>query len=210
MITTFLEELYGELILPIPTDALTKLIERDAADLDLYADLSAEGADVEGVTDFYLDEKPRVRVARELSEQAWRENRLRTTLTHEYGHVRFHGELWALEHSSLELFPELAPKASPRCKRGGIINAPVTDWMEWQAGYVCGALLIPITPLKRLVAEYLERHSLYAPLKKGSPPAIALRDQVSVMFGVSREVATVRLLKLGYFTDGESGLALFR
>jgi hypothetical protein len=48
IITTFLEELYGELILPIPTDALTKLIERDAADLDLYADLSADGPDVEG------------------------------------------------------------------------------------------------------------------------------------------------------------------
>jgi hypothetical protein len=80
--TTFLEELYGELVLPIPTDALTKLIERYAADLDLYADLSAEGRDVEGVTDFYLDEKPRVRIARGLSEQEWRENRLRTTLTH--------------------------------------------------------------------------------------------------------------------------------
>jgi hypothetical protein len=179
--TTFLEELYGEVILPIPTDAVTKLIERDAADLDLYADLSAEGEDVEGVTDFYLDQKPRVRVARDLSEQGWRENRLRTTLTHEYGHVRFHGELWALEHSSLELFPELAPKVSPRCKRGGVLNAPVTDWMEWQAGYVCGALLMPITPLKRLVAEHLERHSLSAPLKRGSAPAIGLRDQVRVM-----------------------------
>jgi hypothetical protein len=210
MITAFLQELRGELILPIPTDALTKLTERDAADLDLYADLSAEEPDVEGLTDFYLDQKPKVRIARELSEQAWRERRLRTTLTHEYGHVRFHGELWAIAHSSLELFPELALKASPRCKRGGIIQAPAADWMERQAGYVCGALLMPITPLNRLVAAYLERHRLYTPLKKGSPPAIALRDQVSVMFGVSREAATVRLLKLGYLTDGEGGLALFR
>jgi hypothetical protein len=210
IITTFLEELYGELILPIPTDALTKLIERNAADLDLYADLSADGQDVEGLTDFYLDQKPNVRIARELCAQAWREHRLRTTLTHEYGHVRFHGQLWALEHSSLELFPELALKVSPRCKRGGIINAPVTDWIEWQAGYVCGALLMPITPLKRLVAEYVERHTIYTPLKKSSPLAIALRDKVSVMFGVSREAATVRLPKLGYFTDDESDLPLFR
>jgi hypothetical protein len=52
IITTFMQELHGRLILPLPTNDLTKLIERDAADLDLYADLTDEGDDVEGVTYF--------------------------------------------------------------------------------------------------------------------------------------------------------------
>lgn len=210
IITGFMQELYDELLLPIPTDALTKLIERDAADLDLYADLSAEGPEVEGMTDFYFHEKPKVRIAKELSEQIWREHRLRTTLTHEYGHTRFHGPLWAMEHSSLDLFPELAAKASPRCTRGSIINGPATDWMEWQAGYVCGALLMPIAPLKRLISDYFSQHNLYGPLKKSSPPSIALRDRVSEIFDVSREAASVRLLKLGYLTDGDIAPSLFR
>jgi len=37
---------------PLATDTLTVLIEERAADLDLYADLTAEGEDVEAVTDF--------------------------------------------------------------------------------------------------------------------------------------------------------------
>jgi hypothetical protein len=167
-LTEFMREFYGELILPIPTDALTKLIERDTTDLDLYADLSREGADVEGMTNFYLHQKPKVRIAKKLSEEEWREHRLRTTLTHEYGHVKFHSHLWELEHSSLELFPESATKASARCKRSAIINGPATDWMEWQAGYVCGALLMPITPLKRLAAGFFEKHDCYSALQKGT------------------------------------------
>jgi hypothetical protein len=93
IITKFMQERCGGLILPIPTDILTKLIERDAEDLDLYADLSAEGSDVQGVTDFYPGQKPRVRIAEELSQDR-HEHRLRTTLTHEYGHVWFHKALW--------------------------------------------------------------------------------------------------------------------
>jgi len=77
IIRTFMSERYGHLALPIPTDALTKLVERDAADLDLYADLSAEGSDVEGVTYFVPGHKPRVAIAAQLSEQEWRAHRLR-------------------------------------------------------------------------------------------------------------------------------------
>jgi|ERR1700693_1169390 len=53
IITQFMKESCGSFVLPIPTEALTKLIERDAADLDLYADLTSEGADVQGLTNFY-------------------------------------------------------------------------------------------------------------------------------------------------------------
>ncbi len=52
---------------------------------------------MEGVTDFCPGEKPTVRIAHQLSEEPRRENRLRTTLTHEYGHVKFHAFLWAVQ-----------------------------------------------------------------------------------------------------------------
>jgi len=141
IITDFLRAAYGKVAFPVQTDALTKLIERDAADLDLYADLSAEGRETEGVTHFYADRKPKVEIARELSEQPWREHRLRTTLTHEYGHVKFHAHLWQADPTAIELFEDVPRTASPRCERSNIINAAATDWMEWQAGYVCGCLL---------------------------------------------------------------------
>jgi len=77
------DELVGARAEPkLSTDALMVLIERHAADLDLYADLSAEGADVEAVTDFVPGERPRVRISARLSESPRREHRLRTTLAH--------------------------------------------------------------------------------------------------------------------------------
>jgi hypothetical protein len=67
IITDFMREVCGDFTLPIPTDILTKLIERDAEYLDLYSDLSKEeGMNVEGVTDFRSGAKPVVRVASRL------------------------------------------------------------------------------------------------------------------------------------------------
>ncbi len=50
VITGFLKGLYGEARYPVDTEDLKKLIERDAEDLDVYADLSIYGPDVEGKT----------------------------------------------------------------------------------------------------------------------------------------------------------------
>jgi len=208
-ISGFMKERYSRLILPIPTDALTKLIEREADDLDLYADLSEEGTDVLGVTDFYSGQKPKVRIARELSEQDRYENRLRTTLTHEYGHVKFHKCLWDQQFPSTTLFPEVEHNLSPRCKREKILRASASDWMEWQAGYVCGAILIPISSLRSLISDYFERHGLYGPLQATSSHAESLRNQVANSFGVSQEAAKVRLLQLRYLTNNIIGPSLF-
>ncbi len=92
---SFLEEQYGQVLVPIPTNALVVLIEQYAEDVDLFADLSGEGVNVHGVTEFFISGKPQVRIARELSKQFWRARRLRTTLAHEYGHLRLHAQLWA-------------------------------------------------------------------------------------------------------------------
>lgn len=210
VITEFMEDRYGGLIIPIPTDALTKLIERDAADLDLYADLSAEGAGVDGVTDFFPGEKPRVRIASALAEQEWREHRLRTTLTHEYGHVRFHGHLWEERLSSPHMSVELAKEDIPKCKRETILGGSTSDWMEWQAGYVCGALLMPASLLRDLVIGYFERHGIYGGhVRAGSYFAKELERGVSKRFHVSREAAGVRLRKLGYVIDHAVAPSLF-
>ena len=208
IITNFMQERCGRLIIPISTDALTKLIERDAEDLDLYADLSAEGFDVQGVTNFYPGQKPRVRIAEGLSQDRY-EHRLRTTLTHEYGHVRFHKSLWDQNVLSLSLFPNLACDTSCKCKRESILGTPMNDWMEWQAGYICGALLMPRMMLKNLVTEFVERQQVYCPLNVASADAAMLTNIVATRFDVSRDAARMRLLKLKYLTNAPVGSRLF-
>jgi hypothetical protein len=208
--TEFMEDRYGMLVFPIPTDALTKLIERDADDLDLYADLSGEGPDVEGVTDFFPGDKPRVRIASALAEQKGREHRLRTTLTHEYGHVRFHGHLWEEKLSSPHISVGLAKEDIPKCKRDTMLGSSTTDWMEWQAGYACGALLMPASILRGLVLRYFEQRSIYAGhVRAGSHIAPELERGISKKFYVSREAARVRLRKLGYVVDHVVAPSLF-
>lgn len=199
ILTAFMRQRYGDLVFPIPTDALTKLIEQDAATLDLYADLSREGPDVQGITDFYPGHPPTVRIAKELSAHPWREHRLRTTLTHEYGHVKFHNQLWAVDSPAAPQSPAVARTASRRCKSTDIQRAPTRDWMEWQAGYVCGALLMPHSHLQRLVADYGHQHGLAGPLQVDSPHTSALKHLMVERFQVSLEAAYIRLLKLGYF-----------
>jgi hypothetical protein len=49
LIVTFLSRLYGQVTVPVPSGALIRLVERDAADLDLYAQLPEAAL---GVTHF--------------------------------------------------------------------------------------------------------------------------------------------------------------
>ena len=42
-----------------------------------------------------------------------------------------------------EVIADDAEPVANKCKRDNIVGASETDWMEWQAGYVCGAILIP-------------------------------------------------------------------
>ena len=118
LLTEFFKPLYGEIPVPIETDDFTRLIERDVSDFDPGANLSAYGADVEGVTEFRPGQKPLVRIAGELAYDERRENRYRTTLTHEYGHVHLHTYLFDIEPRAADL---LSPAAKGErvqvCKR---------------------------------------------------------------------------------------------
>lgn len=119
LIEGFLQERYRRVEYPISTEDLTLLIERDIDDYDSAADLSDLGEDVEGVTDFFLKKKPRVRIAAHLWDHPSRENRLRTTLTHEFGHVRLHNYLYQME-GSLRLYESITAGLPQRCKRDDV------------------------------------------------------------------------------------------
>jgi len=242
IVTGFLEAKYGRLSFPLSTDDLTVLVERDTSDLDLFADLSCEGDDVEGLTDYFPRKKPAVRIARQLTLDNSRDRRLRTTLAHEYGHVRFHAFLW---EDTLPKTPEksLAEKLSgqrqryerikaglktgslsgsrpvsfsasprppwqrdnlgPRCRRNCIFDAPVFDWMEWQASYVCGAVLMPISPLRDLVKTSVKKwdDSIWLPVNPVH--ADELTRQVADVFAVSPDAARVRLSRLGILQSSQ-------
>lgn len=196
---------------PITTDDLSVLIEHAVDDLDLFADLSSEGADVEGVTDFFPNARPRVRIARTLSTDPRMRNRLRTTLTHELGHVLFHQQMFAGPTTGFLFELEQTPPHSNRCKRDRIVDAPETDWMEWQAGFACGALLMPKTILQNVVGHFKEEHGIPAGrLCAGAQGAVALIATVADAFEVSREAARVRLLQRQILVESTHPDSLFK
>jgi hypothetical protein len=84
---------------------------------DPGANLSEYGGDVEGVTEFRPNRKPGVRIVRKLAYDERRENRYRTTLTHEYGHEHFHGYLFELELRSGDLLQPKERNAVQVCNR---------------------------------------------------------------------------------------------
>jgi IrrE N-terminal-like domain len=194
----------------IDTDSLARLIERDTSDFDPGADLSHYGPDVEGVTEFLPNRKPKVRIVADLAYDEVRQNRYRTTLTHEYGHVHFHAHLFATEPRGTDLFSSAPGKGGVQvCKRDGILGARKTDWMEWQAGYVCGALLMPITRLRRVVSGYQETRGLFGPVMAGSEHGVGLINTVRTEFQVSADAARVRLAQLSHLQAQDRGRSLF-
>jgi hypothetical protein len=208
LVTEFLKAHRGKIAFPISTDDLTVLIERDTEDLDAYADLSAYGPDVEGVTEFVPRRKPRVRIAQHLSSGENRENRYRTTLTHEYGHVHLHGYLFALG-ASAGLFGAPGKADVIACKRDTMITAKQTDWMEWQAGYACGALLMPASHVKAAVDDYRKDADIYGPVPAATEHGGAMIEQLVENFQVSRDAARVRLSVLGVLGAAPAAGSLF-
>ena len=173
---------------PLTTDDLTVLLEAHASDLDLFADLSADGDAVEGLTEFLAQGKPRVRISAGLSASPRSAHRLRTTLAHELGHVRFHAFLW--KGSGLR---------GVRCLRESIARPRSSDWLEWQASYASGAILMPVTALRRAAQALL--HDRPTPYYSRFEPARRLVRHVARTFDVSETAARVRLTSAGLLTD---------
>lgn len=234
IVSAFLLSKYGSIRFPVSTDDLTILVERDTSDLDLYADLSGGSDDIEGATDFFPDRKPEVKIAKELSLESSKYFRLRTTLAHEYGHVRFHNFLWdsvPLQKPASDIVRKLSSqrqaiarlrqKLNPgqarervdsrqggvlglvslrktfNCTQGFIIQAPVSDWMEWQASYAGGAILMPLSVIHSKVRESVPARDRNKPIPIDSSHARELMNRIADVFNVSVEAAQVRLQKLG-------------
>ncbi|SRR6266700_2155307 len=195
IILLFLKKKYGRIEFPVKTDDLTVLIEQKA-DLDSCADLSHEDGEVQGVTEFVRGKRPLVKIANSLSMAQHLENRLRTTLTHEYGHVHFHQFMFEVETKPLSLFSSEEHRHSNKCKRDSILNAAEADWMEWQAGYVCGAILMPVGALLETVKGFREENDLaLTNLSLTSSEGQRLISVVATTFQTSQDAARVRLLK---------------
>jgi uncharacterized protein DUF955 len=201
LITTFLRARHGAVAFPIVTDDLTVLIEGLGASLDLYADLSAYERTVQGFTEFAPGRRPLVRISRQLSENPRYENRLRTTLAHECGHVWLHRALWEAQWRLGHLFGGRGRMAYV-CAQATMLHAHTVDWAEWQAGYVSGALLMPVSYVNEVIRRFLEREQvLRGPFRIASPSGRLLVREVAAAFAVSQEAARVRLLQRGVLTE---------
>jgi hypothetical protein len=187
---SFLLSRYGQYSIPVPTEALVELLERETTKVNLYCDLSAEGEEVHGVTEFYPGQKPNVSIARELSYQHWREHRKRSTLPHEYGHVHWH--TWLFDRYCNR-------RERHKCLRAQIVLASgEIDWMEWQAGYISGAMLMPRSRMQLHVAAFRAERGVEGRLDEESIEGQLLIQRTSELFKVSPEAARVRLRQLGY------------
>ena len=205
-ITSYMMDHSGGLTLPIPTDRLITLIERDAAELDCYADLSAEGPDVQGLTLFQPSEKPLVSIDSSLS-QPYCEHRLRTTLAHEWCHMALHDGPFQEKAAARSLFED--GRTDPvRCKRDNIIGARQTDWMEWQAGYVCGALLMPKSYVLASASRFCERYRCHGKIMAGTGWVGQLAGHIAGDFKVSQDAARVRIIQIGLVRDNPADLTL--
>lgn len=208
LVVDFLRSRHASIKYPITTDDLTVLIEGLTGDLDLYADLSQEEGEVEGVTDFIPGQRPKVRISRKLAEDTRLANRFRTTLTHELGHVHFHSSLFDAERSG-DLFSAQAAPQSNKCRRATILQAGRTDWIEWQAGYACGAFLMPASALTATIHDFLHSHRLsVARFGVDSAAGQALVQAVCSVYEVSRDAARVRLQQRGNLVASEMGAGL--
>lgn len=210
IVSSFLVKRHQKIQYPISNDDLTVLLEGVTEDLDLYADLSAEGKEVEGVTDFFLTGRPKVRIEKRLTGDPRLINRFRTTLTHELGHVVFHQFLFQGRENSNVLFTDNSKSVSNKCKRDTIAHAAYSDWMEWQAGYACGAFLMPAPALSELIRCFVEEKELsIARFGVSSGEGQRLIATVVETFAVSQDAARVRLLQRGSLVEGETAPTLF-
>ena len=210
LVSNFLQQRHGEVRFPFSTDDLTVLVEQHSSSLDQYADLSGEGDDVEGMTCFLPDEPPQVLISAQLTEQANRQNRLRTTLAHELGHAFYHravfDHLFAAPPHMFE-----AARAEPRtvCKRDSMMGTSEFDWLEWQAGYFSGAILMPAQQVRRSVGDLLRGHGIHGAAVVGTQAAQEAERHVMARFQVSAEAARVRLRKLSLLADSPGPPTLF-
>ena len=87
----------------------------------------------------------------------------------------------------------------------GVILSPYNDWMEWQAGYAGGGLLMPISPLRDIVESSLSEWGVAKFVRSSSEHYSELVERIANTFSVSKDAAGVRITKLGYVAPASPG-----
>lgn len=88
-----------------------------------------------------------------------------------------------------------------------MLRAPARDWLEWQAGYASGAILMPATAFDVLANAVLCELGKSAPVFFRGPASRELTRRVQRAFDVSADAAAVRLLQRGFLTRQAPSLA---
>ncbi len=191
-------------LFPVTSDDLTTLLENYVSDLSLYDDLSSFGAGVEGITLFIPAKKPLVQVHPKLSESS-SQNRFRSTLAHELGHVVLHDPMFQAK-AVAGLFGQ-GQRGSQVSFRDGEITDSTSDLYEWQAWYFCRSLLMPRTMVNQLISEL--RGDWLSDIWIRSDLGQSIVQSVSVHFGVSEAMASIQLTKSGALCNEEPVPTLF-
>jgi hypothetical protein len=92
----------------------------------------------------------------------------------------------------------------PGRDRDGLIDAPKPDWIEWQAGWVSGGILMPATELRAWAAELAARVNAKLPFGDISREGGKLIYLVAKRCDVSQLAAKIRLIKLGLHVENSS------
>jgi Zn-dependent peptidase ImmA (M78 family) len=70
-------------------------------------------------------------------------------------------------------------------------------------------MLMPGSHMKKLFGDYCKANDLLCPLTDGSKEALVLLARIEAGFNVSQEAARIRLLKLGYLSQGTTHARLY-
>lgn len=159
---------------------------------------------MEGVTLFVPGSKPKVRICPSLSE-ASNQNRYRSTLAHEFGHVVLHDPMFQAKNGQ-GLFPSDQP-AFQVSFRDGEASESKSDLYEWQAWYFCRSLLMPSSEVHRLIATL--RGDYFSDIWVQSDLGSAVIRASSARFGVSEALARIQLVKSGALSEAEPAPSLF-
>ena len=185
---------------------LLKAIECEAD----YVDLPAG---VMGRTIFGADGSARIEISRALSDEAESDRtvrrRLRTTLSHECGHVACHRGLFIRDTETLSLFsglPARTTTAKPpiMCRADTVGRTGYRgEWWEYQANRCMAALLLPRTMFSASAKKRLADRGF----KSGndcvqSGYGESLIRELSDEYDVSQQATLFRLQALGFLPSG--------
>ena len=134
--------------------------------------------------------KPTVNMLKKLSSQRQAMSRLRQKINQQPPNIKDQTEMPKL----------LTAQRTFKCARGLILQAPVSDWMEWQASYVCGALLMPLSSVRNTALTSIPGWNGRDRIPADSSQAQELISRVAQVFDVSDQLP-LRQSLTGFLVD---------